>query len=131
VRHPKVRYLVIGLVGHKNLPTACLAAHCQWWAFACRLVANGGDGANVLAHHAGNVAGAVDGDGVEFADKPGLLRAHGHAGTALDAGVPADLKYDGFFFSHGFLRMLNNGMAGPSSFTVVSQIFLYSELGLK
>lgn len=59
--------------------------------------------ANVFAHHAGNVARGVHGDGIKFADKINRLRAHGNAGTALDAGVPADLKEDGFFFHCKYL----------------------------
>lgn len=56
--------------------------------------------ANVFAHHAGDVARRVHGDGVKFADKIDGLGAYGDAGTALDTGVPADLKEDRFFFTH-------------------------------
>lgn len=64
------------------------------------LVADGRDGANVFAHHAGNVAGPVDGNGVKGADETCPLRADGNASTAIDTSVPADLKNDGFSFLH-------------------------------
>jgi len=62
---------------------------------------DGTDRADFFASHAGNVAGRVDGDGIERADKAGLLRTYRHAGAAIDAGIPADMELDDFSFSHG------------------------------
>ncbi len=50
--------------------------------------------ADVLAHHARNVARSIDRYCVEIADEASLLGTDSHASTAVDAGVPSDMKYN-------------------------------------
>lgn len=56
--------------------------------------------ANVFAHHAGNVARRMHGNGVKIADKTYRLWANRYAGATVDTRIPADLKENGFFFAH-------------------------------
>ena len=55
---------------------------------------NGIHRADLLADHAGNIAGRLNGDGIEIADKSGFLGANGHTDAAIDAGVPGNGKDD-------------------------------------
>jgi len=45
----------------------------------------------------------MHGDGVKFADEIDGLGANCYAGTAFDAGIPANMKKDRFFFTHGIM----------------------------
>ena len=76
------------------------------------VMSNGAYGANIFANQAGYVAGFIDGNGIKRADEASFLGADRHAGTAVDAGVPANLEDHRVAFSHAY-------------------IFLYSESGLK
>ncbi len=51
-------------------------------------------GANVFTDHARNVARGIDRNCVEIADEASLLGTDSHASTAVDAGVPSDMKYN-------------------------------------
>lgn len=57
-----------------------------------------------------DIAGSVDGNGVERTYESGLLRANGYAGSTVDASIPAYVEKDGLQLAH---------------------IFLYSDSGLK
>ena len=67
-------------------------------------------GADLFAKEAGDVAGSVHGYRVERAHKTCLLRADGHTGSAVDAGIPPYAEENRLLLAH---------------------IFLYSEVGLK
>jgi hypothetical protein len=53
---------------------------------------NGGDRANIFAEHAGDITGPIHGDSVKGADKGLRLWTNGHAGTAVYAGIPANIE---------------------------------------
>jgi hypothetical protein len=63
-------------------------------------MSNGTDRANEFTQHTGDVAGFAYGDGVKRADEASFLRTHGHAGPAIDASIPANVKNDGGFLIH-------------------------------
>ncbi len=55
-------------------------------------VGDGSDRANVFTDHTRNIAGPADGYGIEIADKTRFFGANGHAGPAVDTGIPTYLK---------------------------------------
>jgi hypothetical protein len=55
-------------------------------------VVNSGDRANILTKHAGDIAGPIHGNGIKRADKGLGLRTNSHAGTAIYAGIPSNIK---------------------------------------
>ena len=59
--------------------------------------------ADIFTQQAGNITGPAHSDGVKGADKPCFLGADCHTGAAIDAGIPANIKNDRFFFAHIFL----------------------------
>lgn len=75
-------------------------------------MSNGIYRADQFAGHAGYVAGLVHGYGIKITDESGWQWADGHAGTAVDAGVPANVEVNSPIGAHNY-------------------IFLYSESGLK
>lgn len=55
-------------------------------------VFNGAYRADILAQHTGNIARPVDGNGVERTNKWFGLRTDRHAGTTVNAGIPAYIE---------------------------------------
>jgi len=62
---------------------------------------DGGDGANLLAIHANDATGFVNGNGVKGGNEASLLRADSYTSAALDAGVPIDDEDKRLAFWHG------------------------------
>ena len=56
--------------------------------------------ANSFAVHTGNIAGSIYRDGIEITGEILFLRAYCNACPAINAGIPPDLKHNGFIPFH-------------------------------
>ena len=60
-------------------------------------MADGGNRADLLTGHAGNLARGVYRNGIEGTGEPRFLRANGNTGSAFNARVPVNMKEHGLF----------------------------------
>lgn len=80
-------------------------------------VADREDRANLFASHAGDITHRFDGDRVKLRNKSRWLGAHRHASTAVDAGVPTNVKEDGGVLHEQF-SVFNDQFSVPFDSTI-------------
>lgn len=58
---------------------------------------------NIFAYHTGNIARRVHRNRIKIADEIYGLRAHRHTRTAMNTGIPANVKDNRFVFHNDLL----------------------------